>query len=250
VEESKSGEYFLSGWPTPVVASRYIARKLADQYVRALLDKASPMFGSAQPTVHGLLFEAIALKLLGAHHMSCRLEIKQLTRYKKPKILPVDLKHDGLLVLGEKSADIVVFDHEGDALDAITADLSKLALGLPRSATFAGFDATLVWPDPPDLPVLLLLQVTASLQHPLSDGGLELLGVFANSKQFSKIIIVYIVPKGVYAGFKKQELKADKPSKAQAKLFAVAQYCMKILPNQPSRKRKRSSSPEEESDSD
>jgi hypothetical protein len=157
----------------------YIARKLVDQYVRALLDTASPMFGSPQPTVYGLLFQAIALKLLGAHHMSCRPAIKHLPRFQKPKLLPEDLNNDGLLVLGEKSVDIVEFDHEGDALAAIAADLSKLAFGWPRSSTFAGFEGTLaVSAPPPDLPVLLLLRVTRSLQHPLSGEGLDLLGVF------------------------------------------------------------------------
>jgi hypothetical protein len=252
VEETKDGEYLLSEKPAPRVASRYIASKLSNQYVREILDATSPLFGNPQPTAHGLLFEAIALKLLGVYHTSCRLEIKQLTHFKQPKIMPKELSEDQLFVLGDRTVDIVEFNHEGDALSAITADISKLVLTLPRSSTFAGFDAMLVWPGPKGkkMPVLFLLQVTMSLQHPLSDGGLALLQEFSNSKAFSKIIIMYIVPEGVYSNFNKQSLKTKKPSTAQLKMFGVAQYCMKILVNQPSRKRKQTPKPKGKSGSD
>ena len=80
VKKTEDGKYLMTEFPTPEIASAYVARKLADQYVQELLKSVSPTFGKSLPAVFGLLFEAISLKLLGSHHMSCRLEIRRLTQ--------------------------------------------------------------------------------------------------------------------------------------------------------------------------
>ena len=239
VKKTEDGKYLTTEFPTPEIASVYVARKLADQYVQELLKSASPTFGKSSPSVFGLLFEAIVLKLLGSHHMSCRLEIRLLTGIrKKDETLSAELIKTGkpnLLVLGEHPAHIVQFNNEVDVVAAITANLSTLTLGLPRSSTFAGFDATLVVPSlrSASLPVLILLQATTSMEHPLSNKGLELLKDFSGSQHFSTIVIVYIVPDYVYERFEVQMLKREKTATPdERKSFNVAQYCMRILPNQ------------------
>ncbi len=134
----------------------------------------------------GPLFEAIVLKLLGSHHMSSRLEIRPLTGIrKKDETLSAELIKSGKprgakQRRGADRAHIVQFNNEVDVVVANTANLSTPTLGLPRSSTFAGFDATLVVPSlrPASLPVLILLQATTSMEHPLSNKGLELLKDF------------------------------------------------------------------------
>jgi hypothetical protein len=72
------------------------------------------------------------------------------------------------------------------------------------------------------------------MEHPLSNKGLELLKDFSGSQHFSTIVIVYIVPDYVYERFEVQMLKREKTATPdERKSFNVAQYCMRILPNQP-----------------
>jgi hypothetical protein len=56
---------------------------------------------------------------------------------------------------------------------------------------------------------------------------------FAGSRHFSNIVILYIVPDYVYERFEVQKLKNKNPTSGEKKSFEVAQYCMRILPNQP-----------------
>jgi hypothetical protein len=51
VRETEDGKYLTTEFPTPKIASVYIARKLADKYVQKLLATTSPTLGKPQPAV-------------------------------------------------------------------------------------------------------------------------------------------------------------------------------------------------------
>jgi hypothetical protein len=115
--------------------------------------------------------------------------------------------------------------------DSLVNRPNRPGFGCPKSTTFAGFDAVLVFVIN-GKKVCFLLQVTMAKIHPLSQGGVDVLMQF-NEDDYD-VYVVYIVPTNS-EDFKRQKLKKDVKC---AEWEKIPQYCMTLDVHSPNKKQK------------
>jgi hypothetical protein len=220
--------YQFTEIPELSIGTRHIARKLAEKYVEELLEKTEPQWGMDHPPVYGLLFEAVALKLLSSYSDKLLIEIRNLkktpnSRNIKPPLFVSGVHPWQFNMPMPTDLNIVEFNAEHDVLEVMNDSLAsgQFGFGYPKSTTFAGFDAVLV-SDIKGKKVCFLLQATMAKTHPLSRGGVHVLMQFVEAGY--EVYVVYIVPTNS-KDFKKQELKKDVKC---AKWEKIPQYCMTL----------------------
>lgn len=212
--------------PELSIGTRYIAKKLAEKYVAELLEKTEPQWGMDHPPVYGLLFEAVALKLFSSFPDRVNIKLlylkepKSRSRNKKPPF--VSGGHPWQFTV-PPDLNIVEFNAEHDVLEVMNGSLAsgQSGFGYPKSTTFAGFDAVLVFVIE-GKKVYFLFQATIAQTHPLSQGVANVLMQFVENGY--KVHVVYIVPTNS-KDFKKQELKKDVKC---AEWEKIPQYCMTL----------------------
>jgi hypothetical protein len=222
----REGEvYQFTETPELSIGTRHIARKLAEKYVEELLETTEPQWGMDHPPVYGLLFEAVALKLLSSYSDKLRIEIRNLkkmsnSRNIKPPFIS-GKKHPWQFTM-PPNLNIVEFNAENDVLKVMNGSLvNGPGFGYPKSTTFAGFDAVLVFVIN-GKKVCFLFQATMAKIHPLSQGGAHVLMQFVEAGY--KVYVVYIVPTNS-KDFKRRELKKDVKCAGWKK---IPQYCMTL----------------------
>jgi len=188
VEKDSNGKYLFNEHPTLIIQTRYLADLIAGKYVDELLKLTNNSFDLQHASVHGILFERVALRLIGEKANRCVFHFLRLTsRCQFPPLFQPKKK---VLQMPEtltaKYFDAGEFE---ETIDPISGNV----LAIPHSDYFPGFDASLSFLHQ-GKKYLALLQMTTASEHPLSPKGLELLVRAHNSKLFTKIIIIYVLP--------------------------------------------------------
>jgi hypothetical protein len=98
---------------------------------------------------------------------------------------------------------------DADQFENIIDPNSESVLAIPNSNYFPGFDAALSF-QVNGGKYLALLQMTTADDHPLSQGGFDMLVRAKNTNLFKKIIIIYVLPnKNKLESFGLQKLKSS-----------------------------------------
>jgi hypothetical protein len=242
------GKYQWCDEPSLIFPTRYIARLLAEAYVKAILESTKSQFGLVHATVDGLLFEAVVLDLIGKHRGACEFKIIRLTEGKRFHLFD----RNSLVIPNEMKS--IGFD---TPLFESTISEEGCVLALPDSNYFPGFDAAISFEYSKteegqviEKRGLVLIQVTMAQTHPLSHEGLLILESVHNLQKknenvattkrrkaevpsclFDDIIIMYVVPSSSFnESFGLQELtNPQRASERQKELFRnTAQVLMCI----------------------
>jgi len=119
--------------------------------VKTRLDRTNfQFFATAPPSVHGLLFEVVALELLLNWSQTTRFAISQLLHPGIKDHPPVPSAFKSRIHQGEfkfSTPTLVEFMNESDVVGAVKSALAshEVVLALPRSPYFAGFDGIYAW---------------------------------------------------------------------------------------------------------
>lgn len=214
-------DYQFNQLPTLTIPTRYMANLIAKKYVDQILNSANNVFNLQHASVHGILFEAVALELIAKHADQCVFHIHRSTPRCQFPLL------DGNLLEIPEGLETVKFDAEG-FVEAIT---KPNVLALPHSDYFPGFDGAISFQDADSKNnYLALLQMTTADEHPLSLTGLNILAQAQKTKMFNKIIIIYVLPnKKVLKSFGLQGLKGSGGTDESKTIFAnTSQVAMSI----------------------
>jgi len=216
VEKDDKNAYMFESTPRLLIPTRHLVNIVADKYIYGALDVIRNMFDLQHPSVNGILFEGVALRLIEKHALSCTFHVHRSTVGVQFPLMKGDfMKIPEVL-------ETVYFDDK-DFLKVITTKINVLAL--PKSQYFAGFDGAIVFQTinsktKQNENYLAFLQVTTADKHPLSAKGLQILVAAHASKIqiqdeptklfFKKIIIIYVLPnKASLEPFGLQRLKAS-----------------------------------------
>lgn len=199
VEKGTNGNYLFNEGPTLIIPTRYLADLVAEKYVDQLIRSTNNSFDISHASVHGILFERVALLLIGNFAGQCAFHIHRSTKRCQFPVFQKDL-----LEMPEK---LITKYFDADQFENIIEPNSESVLAIPNSNYFPGFDAALSFQDKGDK-YLALLQMTTADDHPLSKGGFDMLVRAQNTDVFKKIIIIYVLPnRNKLASFGLQKLK-------------------------------------------
>ena len=231
VEKGEDGKFqWKSVTPTLKLPTKYLTNKVAKRFVADILNHVNNMLGLKHASVHGILFEAVVLQLIGEYSAICSFNIKRLTKGCQSPFLKADnfLIPEGLETVGFETKDFFT--------DSFMKTIENRAvLAVPFSDYFPGFDASISFNDK-NKSFLALLQITTADKHPLSVEGLKILE--NASAKFKQIIIIYILPFDK-RDFILQELKSPNSATAEQKeIFKkTSQVSMWIKINETANKR-------------
>jgi energy-coupling factor transporter ATP-binding protein EcfA2 len=209
VPKDSDGNYLWCDYPKLELASRYVARLVADQYVTKMMHSMETQFGVQHASVYGLLFEAVVFNIIEKYNSSCEFPIQLIFRKveKKAKAKSSKTKSLNAVARKEESNQFPLIDENnclfqvpvGMKVKEFDTDKFQAAiergcvLAVPRSDYFAGFDGAITF-EQKKCKYLALIQVTTAKSHPLSRAGLSILADCYNSGVFKKIVIVFITP--------------------------------------------------------
>jgi hypothetical protein len=200
VQKDRDGNYLFNEGPTLIIPTRYLADLVAEKYVDRLIRSTDNLFDISHASVHGILFERVALLLIGSFAGQCAFHIHRSTKGCK-----FPLFENKILEIPEN---LITKYFDADRFENIIDPNSESVLAIPNSNYFPGFDAALSFQDNSGK-YLALLQMTTADDHPLSKGGFEMLNRARTSTHgFKKIIIIYVLPnKNKLSSFGLQKLK-------------------------------------------
>jgi len=198
VQKDRDGNYSFNEKPKLIIQTRYLADLVAKKYVDRLIRSTNYSFNISHASVHGILFERVALLLIGEYARQCDFHIHRSTTGCRFPLFKTDLL--------EMPENLVTEYFDAEQFEKIIAT-SNNVLAIPNSDYFSGFDAALSFQDKGDK-YLALLQMTTAKDHPLSKGGFDMLLRAQNTDVFKKIIIIYVLPnKDKLVSFTLQKLK-------------------------------------------
>jgi hypothetical protein len=199
VQKDIDGNYSFNENPKLILQTRYLADLVAQKYVDHLFHSTNNSFDVQHASVHGILFERVALLLIRKFASQCDFHIHRSTKGCRFPLFKTDLL--------EMPENLFTEYFDAQEFEKILTT-SNNVLAIPNSDYFPGFDAALSFQDKDDK-YLALLQMTTADDHPLSKGGFEMLEkARASIHGFQKIIIIYVLPnKNKLRSFGLQKLK-------------------------------------------
>jgi hypothetical protein len=238
VEKDDNNAYMFESTPRLLIPTRHLVNIVADKYIYGALDVIRNMFDLRHPSVNGILFEGVALRLIENHALSCTFHVHRSTVGVQFPLM----KGDFMKI--PEALETFYFDDK-DFLNVITTKTNVLAL--PKSQYFAGFDGAIAFEainseTKQNENYLAFLQVTTADKHPLSAKGLQILvsahavthAAKIQTKRrakpfFKKIIIIYVLPnKASLKPFGLQQLKSPVPNSIEFNNTPQVTMCIGI----------------------
>jgi len=186
VEKDKDGNYLFTKNPTLIIQTRHLADLVAKKYVAELLNLTNKFFDVPHASVYGILFERVALELIGNKENAekCVFHIHRSTKGCQFPLFSGDLLVSGTIPSKKETFNATNF------VEKIT---EPNVLALPSSDYFPGFDGAISFKNSAGMH-LALLQMTTAHKHPLSAMGLAMLERAHDSAVFKKIVIIHVLP--------------------------------------------------------